>query len=101
MTCPPDAICDPEKEGYMVFWTSNIEGSGIQTMRSYTPDFKTFFSAESHVSLEMNNTIALDSSSELYYMIIKNGPGELIYENVAESLEGRGPKSWRILAAGR
>lgn len=32
--------------------------------------------AESYVSLGMDNTIALDSEAELYYMTSKNGPGD-------------------------
>ena len=57
-------------------------------LRCWTPDFKTFSPAESFVSLGMDNTIALDKSSDKYYMLSKNGPGDLIQENVATSLEG-------------
>ena len=101
MTWAPDAIWDPAKEEYMVFWTSNIEGSGFQTLRSYTPDFKTFSPAESYVSLGMDNTIALDNDAGLYYMISKNGPGELIQQNVAESLEGPWTKVSEEIGSGQ
>ena len=85
----------------MVFWTSKIERSGIQTMRSYSRDFKTFSPAESYVSLGMNNTIALDSETELYYMIGKNGPGEMIQEIVSDGLEGRWTKVSEEISSGQ
>ncbi len=87
MTWAPDAIWDPKKGQFMVFWTSKIDGV-LRTLRSWTSDFKTFTPAESYVNLGMDNTIAFDSNSGKYYMISKNGPGDLIQQNAASSPDG-------------
>ncbi|KAK3688048.1 glycosyl hydrolase [Podospora appendiculata] len=88
MTWAPDAIWDPSTSRFMVFWTSNIQGAGggWKTMRSFTKDFQTFTTAEAYVSLGMDNTIAAFSGK--FYMLSKNGPGNLLQENVASSLNG-------------
>ena len=87
MTWAPDAIWDPKREKFMVFWSSKIKGV-MQCLRAFTTDFKTFTPAEPYVQLGMDYTIALDPESGKYYMLSKNGPGDLIQQNVAASLDG-------------
>jgi hypothetical protein len=87
MTWAPDAIWDPVREQYMVYWTTQVDGPLIG-MRSYTSDFKTFSEAEYYTNLGMDFTIAFDEKKDKYYMISKNGPDELIQQNVADSLDG-------------
>jgi hypothetical protein len=95
MTWAPDAIWDPEREQYMVFWTSKLDGlQALRNLRSFTKDFKTFTPAELYVDIGMDNTIALDRSSNKYYMLSKNGPRDGIQENVAGNLDG----PWKMVA---
>lgn len=89
MTWAPDAIWDPEAEQYLVHWTTNLKGDGWYIMKSYTSDFKTFSPAEKFLTgAGMDATIARDETSNVTYRISKNGPGELIEEASAPSLEG-------------
>jgi len=97
MTWAPDAIWDPKREKYMVFWTSKLDGGqSLHQLRSFTADFKSFTPAERFVDLGMDNTIALDKSSGKYYMISKNGPKDGIQQNVADNLDG----PWKKVAEG-
>lgn len=93
MTWAPDAIWDPAREKYMVFWTSKINGV-LKTLRAWTRDFDEFTPAEVYVELGMDNTIVYDDEAEKYYMVSKNGPDELIQQNVADTLDG----PWEMVA---
>lgn len=100
MTWAPDAIWDPSRNQFMVFWTSSISGSW-RVMKSYTSDFYTFTPAETFVTgMGMDNTIARDTSSNTYYMISKNGPDNLIQQNKASSLNGPWTKVSERIGAG-
>ncbi|KAF2261119.1 hypothetical protein CC78DRAFT_535905 [Lojkania enalia] len=95
MTWAPDAIWHPEKKAYQVFWTSKLDGnSALHIMRSFTTDFKNFTIGERYVDRGMDATIAHDDSTGNYYFISKNGPGNGIEHNVANSLEG----PWRKIS---
>ena len=87
MTWAPDAIWDPEKGQFMVYWTSKI-GDATRQLRTWTPDFQTFSSTETFVDLGSDNTIVRDDSSNKYYMFSKNGPDNLIQQNVADQPAG-------------
>ncbi|CAI4212378.1 unnamed protein product [Parascedosporium putredinis] len=90
MTWAPDAIYDPATGKYLVFWTTSLAGDGWYIMKSYTSDFKTFSTAEKFLAgAGMDATIALDKSTNMFYRISKNGPGELIEEAKATSLSGQ------------
>ncbi|KAI3611893.1 endo--beta-xylanase [Moniliophthora roreri] len=95
MTWAPDAIWDPSRNQYLVFWTCNLKGDGWYIMKSYTSDFKTFSAAEKFLTgAGMDATIALDKSTNTFYRISKNGPGELIEEASATSLNG----PWKVVS---
>ncbi len=85
MTWAPDEIWDPDRQKFMVFWTSKIDGN-LVTLRAFTADFETFTPPEEYVRLGMDNTIAFDDGK--YYMLSKNRPAEAIQQNVADSLDG-------------
>lgn len=88
MTWAPDAIWDSSRNAFMVFWTSSLSGSW-RIMRCWTTDFVTFTTAETYLQgFGMDNTIIHDKNAQRYYMISKNGPNELIQQNVATSLNG-------------
>ncbi|THU93392.1 endo-1,4-beta-xylanase [Dendrothele bispora CBS 962.96] len=94
MTWAPDAIWDSTMNQYMVFWTCALKGDGWYIMKSYTSDFVTFSTAQKYLSgAGMDATIALDKSTNTFYRISKNGPGNLIEEASATSLAG----SWRVI----
>jgi hypothetical protein len=81
----------------MVYWTSNVRAggripAGWQVVRCFTKDFVTFSEAEPYVRLGMDNTIVPHNGR--YYMISKNGPAELIQENVADSVNG----PWQLVS---
>ncbi|KAK3338048.1 glycosyl hydrolase [Neurospora tetraspora] len=89
MTWAPDAIWDPARNAFMVYWTSSVlsTGNGItagwKTLRCYTNDFVTFTKPEEYlVGYGMDNTITAGDNG-VFYMISKNGPNGLIQENVA------------------
>ncbi|KAK5653733.1 hypothetical protein OQA88_7889 [Cercophora sp. LCS_1] len=87
MTWAPDAIWDPTRQKYMVFWTSKLDGKPeLHQLRAWTEDFRTFSPAERYVDLGMDNTIVRDG--ERYYMVSKNGPDDGIQQNVADGLDG-------------
>ena len=85
MTWAPDAIWDPSREKYMLFWTSKLEGQLI-ILRCWTEDFETFTETEVFGEFGMDLTIAEDKGR--FYMVSKNGPDELIQQNVADKLDG-------------
>lgn len=88
MTWAPDAIWNPEREAYQVFWTSKLDGGdSLHLMRSFTTDFKNFTVGEQYVDRGMDATIAYDESTGHYYLISKNGPGDGIEHSVSDSLE--------------
>ncbi|KAK7029414.1 hypothetical protein VNI00_014668 [Paramarasmius palmivorus] len=94
MTWAPDAIWDPSRSQYLVFWTCNLKGQGWYIMKSYTSDFKSFSTAEIFLSgAGMDATIALDKSTNTFYRISKNGPNELIEQARATSLSG----TWTVV----
>ncbi|EAA33248.2 glycoside hydrolase family 43 protein [Neurospora crassa] len=91
MTWAPDAIWDPERNAYMVYWTSSVmsNGNGISAgwkiLRCYTNDFVTFTKAEEYlVGYGMDVTITAGDNGA-FYMITKNGPNGLIQENVSHN----------------
>lgn len=64
-------------------------------MGSYTTDFKTFTPAQKFLrGAGMDATIAMDKSTKTFYRISKNGPGQLIEEARATSLNG----PWTVVA---
>ncbi|KAK7029413.1 hypothetical protein VNI00_014667 [Paramarasmius palmivorus] len=94
MTWAPDAIWDPSRNQYLVFWTCNLKGQGWYIMKSYTSDFQSFSTAEIFLTgAGMDATIALDKSTNTFYRISKNGPNELIEEARATSLSG----TWTVV----
>lgn len=91
MTWAPDAIWDPARNAYMVYWTSSVmsNGNGISAgwkiLRCYTNDFVTFTKAEEYlVGYGMDVTITAGDNGA-FYMITKNGPNGLIQENVSHN----------------
>ncbi|KAL8396856.1 hypothetical protein RB594_003810 [Gaeumannomyces avenae] len=95
MTWAPDAIWDPATSRYLVFWTCNLKGDGWYIMGSYTTDFKTFTPAHKFLrGAGMDATIAMDKSTNTFYRVSKNGPGELIEQARATSLNG----PWSVVA---
>lgn len=69
----------------MLFWTSKLDGQLI-ILRCWTEDFETFTKTEVFGEFGMDLTIAEDKGR--YYMVSKNGPDELIQQNVADKLDG-------------
>lgn len=89
MTWAPDAIWDPARNAFMVYWTSNVVSTangitaGWKILRCYTNDFVTFTNPEQYITgYGMDNTIIAGDNGQ-FYMISKNGPNELIQQNVA------------------
>ncbi|KAK3994426.1 hypothetical protein QBC44DRAFT_391680 [Cladorrhinum sp. PSN332] len=68
MTWAPDAIWDPARNKYMVFWTSKLQGNLI-ILRCWTEDFETFAKTEVFGEFGMDLTIAEDKGK--FYMISK------------------------------
>jgi len=101
MTWAPDAIWDPSRSKFMVFWTSAISGQGWKTLKSYTSDFVNFSAAETFVTgLGMDNTIVFDKSQNRFIQISKNGPDNLIQQNWASTLAGPWTKTSERIGAG-
>ncbi|ROT42399.1 endo-1,4-beta-xylanase [Sodiomyces alkalinus F11] len=89
MTWAPDAIWDPASRRYLVHWTCHLKGEGWFIMRSFTSDFVTFTPAERWLTgAGMDATVAHDPSTNTFYRISKNGPGELIEQARASALNG-------------
>jgi hypothetical protein len=66
-----------------------LKGEGWFIMRSFTTDFRTFTPAEKWLTgAGMDATVARDPASGTFYRISKNGPGNLIEEARASSLNG-------------
>ncbi|KAK4182048.1 glycosyl hydrolase [Podospora australis] len=82
MTWAPDAIWDFEREKYMAYWTSKIDGN-LVIFRAFTEDFVSFTPAEKYVTYGMDATIVYDEDTKRYYWISKNGPDELIQQRVS------------------
>lgn len=87
MAWAPDAIWDPVKNKFLVYFTSKLD-SQLVLMKAHTEDFKTFTRAEEFNRLGMDATIALEGETGKYYWFSKHGPDELIQQNVAGSPEG-------------
>lgn len=96
MTWAPDAIWDPVKKAYKVFWTSAGGDLGWGQLGTYTTDFRTFETtgrAWDSNGLGMDNTIAYDQANNCYHEVSKNGPNELIEQRRATNVG----KTWTLV----
>lgn len=97
-TWAPEAVYDPEKDMYMVFWASKISDDGYskqRVYRSYTEDFKTFTEPEIYIETPENNIDTTITSHEgVYYRFTKNESRSSIIMESSTSLSG----GWKDVA---
>ncbi|MCH5212158.1 MAG: discoidin domain-containing protein [Oscillospiraceae bacterium] len=97
-TWAPEAVYDPEKGEYMVFWASVISDDGYskyRIYRSYTADFKEFSEPELYIE-EPNaviDTTIIDHKG-VYYRFTKNEARSAITMQQCTSLSG----DWKDVA---
>ncbi len=92
-TWAPEAIYDPEKGQYMVFWASKTATDNYSTQRmyrSYTSDFKTFTEPEIYIDggtvSNIDTTIVEDKG--VYYRFTKNESKSSVTMMKANFLDG-------------
>lgn len=90
-TWAPEAIYDPDKGAYMVFWASKVSDDNYATQRvyrSYTKDFKTFTPAE--VYIDGGNISNIDTTiiehEGYYYRFTKNESKSTVIMEKARNL---------------
>lgn len=84
----PEAVYAPEKEAYMVFWSSFL-GGRHQICRAYTSDFRTFESRGIYMEQAydvIDMTIVRDAGR--YYRFYKNEQEKYLCMDYGEDLEG-------------
>lgn len=90
----PEAIYDPEKEAYLVFWASMVKESGDEEGKqriysSYTRDFKTFTKAEKYIERDhhvIDTTIVEENG--VFYRFSKDETTKTISVDYGKSLMG-------------
>lgn len=92
-TWAPEAVYDPEKDAYMVFWASKTSTDNYATQRmyrSYTKDFKTF--TEPEIYIDGGNISNIDTTitsyKGTYYRFTKNESNSSITMMKSTSLSG-------------
>lgn len=91
-TWAPEAVYDPEKDMYMVFWASKVSDDNYSTQRiyrSYTKDFVTFTEPEIYMADTVSNidTTIIDYKG-VYYRFTKNESQSSIIMEKSTSLSG-------------
>ena len=98
-TWAPEAVYDPEKDMYMVFWASKISDDNYtkqRVYRSYTSDFKTFTEPEAYIDTDVSNIDTTIISHEgIYYRFTKNETKSSVIMEKSTELSGR----WTDVAA--
>ena len=91
-TWAPEAVYDPEKGMYMVFWASKVSDddySKQRVYRSYTSDFKTFTPAEVYIEDDVSNIDTTIIEHEgIYYRFTKNESRSSIIMEKSNFLDG-------------
>ena len=91
-TWAPEAVYDPEKGMYMVFWASKVSDddySKQRMYRSYTSDFKTFTPAEVYIEDDVSNIDTTIIEHEgIYYRFTKNESRSSIIMEKSNFLDG-------------
>ncbi len=91
-TWAPEAVYDPEKSAYMVFWASKTADDGFKKQRiwrAYTTDFETMSAPEVYIEREysvIDTTIAYEDG--VYYRFTKNEDSKKVFLETAASLSG-------------
>lgn len=92
-TWAPEAVYDPEKDMYMVFWASKISDDNYtkqRVYRSYTSDFKTFTEPEAYIDTDVSNIDTTIISHEgIYYRFTKNETKSSVIMEKSTDLSGR------------
>lgn len=91
-TWAPEAVYDPEKDMYMVFWASKVSDDNYSTQRiyrSYTSDFVSFTEPEIYMEDTVSNidTTIIDHKG-VYYRFTKNESQSSIIMEKSTSLSG-------------
>ena len=91
-TWAPEAVYDPEKDMYMVFWASKVSDDDYSTQRvyrSYTSDFISFTEPEIYIEDTVSNidTTIIDYKG-VYYRFTKNESQSSIIMEKCTSLSG-------------
>ena len=92
-TWAPEAIYDPEKDMYMVFWASKTSDDNYSKQciyRSYTADFQTFTEPEIYIEDDVSNidTTIIDHEG-IYYRFTKNESRSSIIMEKSNFLDGK------------
>ena len=91
-TWAPEAVYDPEKGMYMVFWASKVSDDDYSKQcvyRSYTADFKTFTPAEVYIEDDVSNIDTTIIEHEgIYYRFTKNESRSSIIMEKSNFLDG-------------
>lgn len=90
----PEAVYDPEKDAYLVFWASMVKEPGEKQAKqriyaSYTKDFKTFTKAEKYIEREhhvIDTTIIREDG--VFYRFSKDETTKNIRVDYGEHLMG-------------
>ena len=93
-TWAPEAVYDPEKDAYMVFWASKTSDDNYATQRmyrSYTNDFKTFTAPEIYIDggNVSNIDTTITSHKGVYYRFTKNESKSSVTMMKSTSLSGK------------
>ena len=90
----PQAIYDPEKEAYMIYFAARVPGTDDRTVMyyAYSKDLKTLEGTPSLLFAPQNGNDAIDSDiiyqNGTYYMYYKNETNKRIYLAKAEHANG-------------
>lgn len=91
-TWAPEAVYDPEKDMYMVFWASKVSDDNYSTQRvyrSYTSDFVSFTEPEIYIEDTVSNIDTTIIEHEgVYYRFTKNESQSSIIMEKCTSLSG-------------
>lgn len=88
----PEAVYDPEKKAYLVFWASTVSTEGFSKHRiwgSYTKDFTSF--DYPFVFIEKNGTVidaTIVRDGDVYYRFVKDDGAKNIVMETAPKLGG-------------
>lgn len=92
-TWAPEAIYDPEKGMYMVFWASKISDDNFSNQRmykSYTIDFKTFTEPEIFIETDVSNIdTTIIEHKGIYYRFTKNESNSSVIMEKSRFLDGQ------------
>jgi len=90
----PQAIYDPEKNSYMIYWANRSSETGSRTIMyyAYSSDMKTLDTQPSLLFAPANGDCAIDSDiifhNGKYYMYYKNETNKRIYLGTSEHASG-------------